>query len=68
MSTNREDAKQSLSASEWQQQKWGEGATDDELQSANLEARRAIAYALLDVADAIREQTAAEYERQAVIP
>jgi vacuolar-type H+-ATPase subunit E/Vma4 len=55
----RDEAQRALSASEWQQQKWGEGATDDELQSAALEAQRAIANALLDVADAIREQTEA---------
>jgi hypothetical protein len=33
-----------------------------------LAALVGIGYALLDVAAAIREQTAAEYERQAIVP
>lgn len=33
-----------------------------------IAATAAVICALLDVADAVREQTAAEYERQAIVP
>jgi len=59
MPTNREEAGQALSASVWQRQKWGESGSKDELRSAAWELERAKVHALLDVADAIREQTAA---------
>lgn len=59
--TNREEAGQALSASTWQYQKWGEADTGrkDELRAARWEMDRAKVHALLDVADAIREQTEA---------
>jgi hypothetical protein len=41
------------------------GGTDS---IAPVAALTAIGFALLDVADAIREQTAAEHERQAIVP
>jgi hypothetical protein len=56
--TNHEEAGQALSASTWQRQKWGDGGSKDELRSAAWELERAKVHALLDVADAIREQTA----------
>ena len=39
-----------------------------DMADAPVHAQAAIAHALLDVAAAIREQTAAEHERQAVVP
>lgn len=57
--SNRDDALEALRASAWQQQQWGGSGIKDELRSARVEAERAKALALLDVADAIREQTAA---------
>lgn len=51
--------------------KQADGTSGDHLNSAQegiLNALTGIGYALLDVADAIREQTAAEYERQAIVP
>jgi hypothetical protein len=59
MATNREEAGQALSASEWQRQKWGESGRRDDLRSCTWEMDRAKVHALLDVADAIREQTKA---------
>ncbi len=56
--SNQDDALEALRASAWQQQQWGASGNRDELRSAQLEAERAKASALLDVADAIREQTA----------
>lgn len=57
--TNREEAKQALSASTWQRQKWAETGKRDDLRSCTWEMDRAKVHALLDVADAIREQTTA---------
>jgi hypothetical protein len=57
VAANSEEAVQALSASAWQRQKWGETGLRDDLRSAQWEMERAKVHALLDVADAIREQT-----------
>jgi len=48
----------------------GDGIDEDidRAEESHRQLLAAIGYALLDVADAIREQTAAEYERQAIVP